>query len=304
MSLFNHAISSGIKNFTRNIWLSITAITVLTVSLSAVGFLSLVSTSLEFAIKKLDTRVSLLVFFNEGATMDDVNLVEQDVKANYTIVSSIITDKEQERKAMEERSPSNIEAFELVGNPLSYKLELRPESINDYQSIVVFLSKDVYSQIIDPQRIKNPSEIIENLKRVSSVTRAFSVGVILIFAFISILVMINILRLAVYNRREEIEIMRLVGATNSYIQSPFVVEGILYNCIAALIVVGFFIPLTNASIPQITSYLSSAIETSGATSSSTALTVEVFTNLGLIILAGLGIGIITNYTALQRYLQK
>ncbi|GAB4146203.1 MAG: permease-like cell division protein FtsX [Patescibacteria group bacterium] len=303
MSLLQHALSSGFKNFTRNIWLSVTAVIVLAVSLCTVGFLTLISTSLEYAIKQLDNRVSIVVFFKEGTEKNDVETVEKDVRQNFSIENTIITDKEQEKEQLTSTNPDIQKAFELVGNPLSFKLEIQPKSINDYNALATFLSKNEYSEVIDPTSIKNPSVIIGNLKRLNNATKTGSIIVIMLFALISVLVMINILRLAIYNRREEIEIMRLVGATNGYIQSPFVVEGTLYTLVAAIIVLAVFIPITNSTTPLVTQYLSAAFN-QGGTPGELSLGTQVFINLIIEIIVGIIIGVTTIYVAIQRYLQK
>ena len=301
-----HALSSGIKNFSRNIWLSLTAVTILVVSLGAVGFLSLVSTSMEYAIAKLDQQVNIVVFFKEDVTLDTVNILKSDLERKdasrgFEIVSSKVFTKEEEKQNLLKRVPGIGDVFDLIGNPLSYKLEIQPKTLTDFEPTVNFLNQDKFKDIL--LSVRNPSAVINNLKRLNSITRTTGLIVIAVFALVSILVMINILRITIYNRREEIEIMRLVGATNGYIQSPFVVEGILYNLVAAAIVLGVFIPLTNSIAPYINTYLSSAFVSSEASDLS-QFSNKVFLNLGINIVAGVLIGIVTIYLAIQRYLKK
>jgi cell division transport system permease protein len=306
MSLLQHSITSGARNFTRNIWLSLTAVTILVVSLSAVGFLSLLSTSLEYAIQKLDSQVNIVVFFQEDATLENVQFLDKELTQDnenrgFEVISTKVFTKEDEKQNLLKRIPGIGDVFDLIGNPLSYKLEIQPKSINDFDSTVTFLSQEKYKDII--LSIKNPSSVINNLKRLNTTSNTISFIVIAVFALVSILVMINILRIAVYNRREEIEIMRLVGATNTYIQSPFIVEGVLYNVVAAGIVLAIFIPLTNALAPAINNYLSAAF-VSSEQSDISQFSNKVFLNLAINIVAGVVIGVLTIYLAIQRYLKK
>ena len=306
MSLLQHALSSGIRNFTRNIWLSLTAVTILVVSLGAVGFLSLISTSMEYAIAKLDSQVNIVIFFKEDVTLQTVQILEtelakKDASRGFEIISSKIFTKEEEKQNLLKRMPGIGDVFDLIGNPLSYKLELQPKTLSDFEPTVNFLNQDKYKDIL--LSVKNPSAVINNLKKLNTITRTTGLIVIAVFALVSILVMINILRITIYNRREEIEIMRLVGATNTYIQSPFVVEGVLYNVVAAVIVLSIFIPLTNSIAPYINNYLSSAFVSSEQDDIS-QFSSRVFLNLGLNIVFGVLIGIITIYLAIQRYLKK
>jgi len=306
MSLIQHAISSGARNFTRNIWLSLTAVTILIVSLSAVGFLSLLSTSLEYAIQKLDKQVNIVVFFKEDTTLESVQslekeLLKKDSSKKFEIINSRIFTKEEEKQNLLKRMPGISDVFDLIGNPLSYKLELQPKSIDDFENTASYLNQDKFKDIV--LSVKNPSNVINNLRQLNSVTKTTSLIVVAVFALVSILVMINILRITIYNRREEIEIMRLVGATNTYIQSPFIVEGVLYNLVAAGIVLAVFIPLTNSVAPLINNYLASAFINSSSSDTSQFST-KVFINLGINIVVGVFIGIFTVYLAIQRYLKK
>ena len=306
MSLLQHAFSSGIRNFTRNIWLSLTAVTILVVSLGAVGFLSLISTSMEYAIAKLDKQVNIVVFFKEDVTLQTVQILEtelnkKDLTKGFEIIGSKIFTKEEEKQNLLKKMPGIGDVFDLIGNPLSYKLELQPKSLADFEPTVVFLNQDKFKDIL--LSVKNPSAVINNLKKLNSITKTTGFIVIAVFALVSILVMINILRITMYNRREEIEIMRLVGATNTYIQSPFVVEGIMYNLVAAAIVLSIFIPLTNSIAPYINNYLASAFVSSEQGDIS-QFSSKVFLNLGLSIVLGVIIGIATIYLAIQRYLKK
>ena len=306
MSLLQHAFSSGIRNFTRNIWLSLTAVTILVVSLSAVGFLSLISTSMEYAIAKLDKQVNIVVFFKEDVTLQTVQILEtelnkKDLSRGFEIIGSKIFTKEEEKQNLLKKMPGIGDVFDLIGNPLSYKLELQHKSLADFEPTVNFLDQDKFKDIL--LSVKNPSAVINNLKKLNSITKTTGFIVIAVFALVSILVMINILRITMYNRREEIEIMRMVGATNAYIQSPFVVEGIMYNLVAAAIVLSIFIPLTNSIAPYINNYLASAFVSSEQGDIS-QFSSKVFLNLGLSIILGVIIGIVTIYLAIQRYLKK
>ena len=121
---------------------------------------------------------------------------------------------------------------------------------------------------------------------------------IIVFALVSILVMANILRITIYGRKDEIEIMRLVGGTNGYIRGPFIVEGTLYNVIASLIVVLIFAPSIGFLIPWIESYLK--ITSSQYT---LALILQMYLSiLGTIVIEML-VGVLTAYFAAKKYLK-
>ena len=111
--------------------------------------------------------------------------------------------------------------------------------------------------------------------------------------------MANILRITIYSHKEEIEIMRLVGATNNYIRLPFVAEGVYYNVIAAIIVVTLFIPSLNTILPQMQNWIIDGNFIGDAS----GLSFQIYITLATTIITGILVGIVTTYLTIQRYLQ-
>ena len=120
----------------------------------------------------------------------DNDLKQKNDKRGFDVISTQVFTKEEEKQNLLKRIPGIGDVFDLVGNPLSYKLEIQPKSINDFDKTVDFLSQDKYKDII--LSVKNPSSVINNLKKLKSTAETISLIVIAVFALVSILVMINI----------------------------------------------------------------------------------------------------------------
>ena len=130
---------------------------------------------------------------------------------------------------------------ELGGNPLDASLEIRAKNPSDYESIVSFLEASPALSvggvsIVDRVNYAQNKEVIDRLTLAIKATREIGFAVVVLFAFASILIAFATVRLAIYTSKDEIAVMRLVGASNAYIQGPFIVTGIITGVISALLV--------------------------------------------------------------------
>jgi cell division transport system permease protein len=138
---------------------------------------------------------------------------------------------------------------ELGGNPLDASLEVQAKDPSQYESIVKFLEASPAlssggTSIVDRINYAQNKEIIDRLSLAIQATREIGFAVIILFALASILIAFATVRLAIYTAKEEIAVMRLVGASNIYIQGPFVVTGVITGVIASLMVVLLLWPAT------------------------------------------------------------
>lgn len=144
---------------------------------------------------------------------------------------------------------------ELNDNPLQASLNIQAKSSGQYSSIVSFLEQGKFKSLIDKVNYHQNEEVIN---RVSNLAKNIGRGgmiVSLILAILAVFVTFNTIRLTMYNWRDEIAVMRLVGGGNWYIRGPFIVEGMIYGALAALITLIVMYPLLYFISPRITSFL-------------------------------------------------
>ncbi|MEM1312422.1 MAG: permease-like cell division protein FtsX [Patescibacteria group bacterium] len=298
--MIKHAVVEGFKSLVRSFWLSATAISVLTVSLGSVALIATLSTIVGFSVRQLDNQIAIVAYFNEGTPQDVIDQTSLELSDLQEVKEIKFVDREEAQRKIQE---SSVVADELVQSLQRSNiqvsldsLEVTPNSSEEYASVEEELKSEKYAETFS-EVLSTPS-LTENLQRVYYWTRVIGVALVVIFGSISILVMINILRIAIYSFKDEIEIMRLVGATNNYIRAPFIMEGFYFNLIAAVIVTTIFVPSLNVFLPTIQEYLGVSI-----VSNSNALLNQIYFSLGLTIIVGMAVGIFTTYMATRRYLR-
>jgi cell division transport system permease protein len=299
--MIKHAIIGGFKNLIRSFWISATAITVLTVSLSTVALIASLSTIIGFSLRRLDNFIDINAYFRSDVSTETKDKAQKDIKEISEVKEvKFISQQEAENTLKSKGLGKSIDTLKKnsTGTPLLDSLQIRPISAENYARVVEVLNSDKYKSIWDKDKVESKIDVINNLQRVYRWANYFYFALVLFFGLVSILVMINILRITIYHRKDEIEIMRLVGATNNYIRGPFVFEGALYNIIASAIVAIIFIPGIAFLIPWIESYLKIS-----STSYTQALVLQMYLSILGTIVIGTLVGIVTAYFATKRYLK-
>lgn len=306
--MFNHYFVEGLKNLIRSFWLSITAIFIITVSLMSVTLASSLWLITGFTLRQLDNQAIIYVYLKDGTSNESKNIMQNDLKINPDIKDVAFIDKTQAEGELKNNPilADKIVNLEKVAKKTNnsdvlsfYKesFKITPIKSEKYDEVVSFVTQDKYTGITeDVQKVDDNTK--KNLQQLYYWTTVVGAIFVVVFGLISILVMINILRLAIYSRRDEIEIMRLVGATNSYIRGPFIIEGMYYNLIASSIVVVVFVP----SILFFSPYLKEVLKVS-ASSSASNINPYLFLGLAVINLSGITVGVVSSFFATQRYLK-
>jgi cell division transport system permease protein len=299
--MIKHAILGGFKNLIRSFWISATAITVLSVSLSSVALIASLSTVVGFTLRQFDNQISVLAYFREDVDQSIIDTTTKELKSLPEVKAIKLITKDEAKKELA-NSEAGKKALETIkdnkgGNPLLNYLNITPNNTESYSKIIDALNADRYKGLWDGQ-IENKKDFINNLQKIYRWTNIGGLALVIVFALVSILVMANILRITIYGRKDEIEIMRLVGGTNGYIRGPFIFEGALYNIIASIIVAAIFVPSISLLIPWVENYLK--ISTSQYTS---ALILQMYLSIIGTIILGMLVGVVTAYFATKRYLK-
>ena len=247
-------IRSGLINVWRNAFVSTAAIFVMTMTVMIVGSLMFLSALIDQFVSYVQDKVDVNVYFvttaQESAILDIKRALEALPEVKYVAYTP-------RDKAMEEFRARHQDDQDIVGaldelgdNPFGASLAVKAKDSSQFESIYRFLkSKEegtLSAPVIESINYERNKAVIDQLSVVTRYVERFGFIVTLVFAFASILITFNTIRLAIYTAREEIAVMRLVGATNMYIRGPFMVEGILYGATAGLISLVLFFPLAYA----------------------------------------------------------
>lgn len=245
MKLLTHirrVIFSAFQSLFRNAWLGVATIIVLTMTLISVNVLVGVGVLLERAAGMVQSRVDVTVFFKRDA---NPQLVEQ---ARFYIAdlpqvetTSLVASDEalEEFKKRHATDPGVLDALnELDANPLGATLRIKARQPGDYPFIMETLKNPQFSDAIESKSYDDHADSIESVKRLGEYARTMGTILIAIFALIGILIVTNAVRVAVYTQREEIGIMRLVGAGSWYIRAPFAIQGVVLALVSLVISAG------------------------------------------------------------------
>ena len=297
----SHALSEGLKNIFRSFWLSVTAITVLTVSMGTVVLVASISSVSGYLLSQLDDGVSVVAFLSDTVTEDQANELTDEISSKSFVERVEYRSAEQEQQLFAENQANVGGIVDYLNDKtdsqvLQASLSIYPVETEDFNQIEELLNTEDYDVFFSSVLLDR--DFYENVVEFNRFFNIFGFLVILIFAVISVLVMVNILRIAIYNRKTEIEIMRLVGATNKYIRSPFIAEGVFYNLFASIIVLLIFVPSMIVLVPLIGSSLGSSLSVTDS-----GLTLNLALSVGVTIVMAIGVGAVASYFATQKYLK-
>lgn len=304
---FGRVIKTGLTNLVRNLWLAVAAIAVMTVTLGIVLVSIVASATFNHTIKQITDRINVSVYLKDTVTeqqresfisglrqQPDVKEVRYVSKADA--LQSFSTDRTN--------NPATLQALAETGNPLPASIQIFPQDPSKLQPLTAYLDRPELKALRDERSPISYSgtrkAAIDNITRATNVLRQIGAGAVILFAVISMLIIFNTIQMAIFNRRDELTIMRLLGATTWYIRGPFVVESILYGIIAALVSMGLMwgIFITASNTLQATSFGLLDIRYS-----STYFNDNIWLLLAVQLGVGIAIGAISSTIATRRYLK-
>lgn len=295
----------GVNNFTRNAWLTVAATAVMTITLFIV-FASFVSHNvLVDTVDQLRDRVSMSLYLKTETTQADVDAVVGEVKKLSSVTDVAVRSPDEARSAFIEENKSDtgtIGAVQEATNKFPWTLSIKILNINDTSQLAAIVNDNkVVAAHIDPDR--DPSfagsrrSAIETIARTADFAQKIGILASILFVGISMLIIFNTIRMAIFNRREEIQMMKLIGAERSFIRGPFLVEAIVYGFFAALLATGLGFTLLIFAAPSLQTY--------DINIEPTLHLVTFYAGFVLLamIIAGAIIGVISSLLATRRYLK-
>ncbi len=296
-------LRSGWINFRRNSLVSYAAILVTTITLSVATGIFLFRAVLENGITQLQQRVDIAVYFSVDAPEESILSLESELEKLPEVASVTYNSADDQVVQFRERHQDDyltIQALEELGdNPFGGSLQIKAKDSTQYESIARVLEGDndiarANAQIIERINYSQNKVVIDRLNNLIKNAQDIGFAVTLVLALISIIIVFTTVRLTIYMAKEEIGIMRLVGASPAYVRAPFIVAGLLYGFFAFVIVTAIFLPLSYL----LGTHLSSAI----GMNLYTYYTHHFFSIGGSVLLIGLFLGGISSYLAVRRYL--
>ncbi len=257
LSLYRALRFAG-QNFWRNIWLSVVTVTILTLSIFSVAALGVINTLSNVALSKLEEKIDISVYLKPELKTEDIQTVKTQLEAVPGVKSVGVISADEALKTFREKYQNNPligEALlELGSNPLGASLTVKALTETGYTAILDELEEDKYQPYIQETRFEDYRTVIDSFAKITDRVKKAGLAVSLLFIFIALLVVFNTIRMNIYTHREELGIMRLVGATSSFIRAPMLIESLIYAFLATAITSIIFYPVLTALQPYISSF--------------------------------------------------
>jgi cell division transport system permease protein len=235
-------IKTGFINLFRNISLSAAAIAVMMITLTIILFSVLANATFQNTIAQINNEISISVWLNDSVTTQQVKSEMASLRKLPNVKSVSYISKTQALAIYKSEQPNNSQLQQEVtetNNPLPASIEVKPFDSTKIQTIENFLKQPATVALEDPQYGNSyggdQKVAIDKIAHATSILREAGLIAIVVFAAVSVLIIFNTIRMAIFNRREEIRTMRLLGARTWYIRGPFVVESMCYGIFAAII---------------------------------------------------------------------
>ncbi len=232
-------IARGLINFWRNGWVSVATILVMILTLFVVGALFFSNVLFTSALDQIQNKVDISVYFKTAADEDEILAIKGSLEKLGEVKSVEYISREEALRQFQERHKDNAligqSLQELGQNPLGASLNIKAKDPSQFESITRFLEAGAFESVVDKINYRQNQVVIERLSSLLSASRALGAGITIVLAGIAILVAFNTIRLAIYTSRDEISIMRLVGADNAFIRGPFLVEGVIHGTLASIV---------------------------------------------------------------------
>ena len=303
MTTFLRIWRAGFKNIIRNAWLSTAATSIMVVTILIMTFFAFSSIFVRSQLTQVRSKIDLSIFLSDDATKDQIQALQSKIGGieNVTAVNYVSkTDALERLKNSSTEGEKLAKSAQEIGNPLPASFEVKLVNIDQISSSNGNIKSLEEATIITDTSLDNRDDnrqgVVENVISISNSVSRIGAILSILFLIIALMIIFNTIRMAIFTRREEVEIMKLVGATKWFIRGPFLVEGTLYGIFGAILSLAILIPFTRAVSPFLTDKL-------GAGSTLDYFASHFLAVSGSMFAIGILIGIISSWLALIRYLK-
>ncbi len=291
----------GVKNFYRNGWLSTATVVIMVLALSvSIGLMTFRFTTQKIA-GSIQDKIDISVYFKTTTPEDEILNIKKSLESLSEVKDITYISRDEALEIFKSKNKDdetiNQALIALNENPLEASLSIKAHRPEQYASIAQYLSSPNLSGAIDEVSYKKNQMIIDRLTSIVNNVSRGGLLLTIVMALVAGLVVFNTIRLAIYSNREEIGIMRVVGASNALVRGPYIIEGIisgLMGAVASVIlaapVLHFVSPMLKGLDPELN------------------IVQYFYSNLLIIfgyqVLFGVTIGVLSSFVAIRRYLKN
>ncbi len=292
-------------NFWRNGVVSFAAVLIMTVTLFTLGMLLFMGALMESSLEQIRSKVDINIYFTLDAPEDDIFSLKATIETLPEVASVTYISRDDALANFRDRHKNDqltLQALDELGeNPLPASLGIKAKEVSQYEGIATFLEGQsailqADARIVDKVNYQQNKVAIDRLTKVIDGARKIGFATTLFLILVSVVITFNTIRLAIYTAREEIAVMRLVGAENRYIRGPFIIEGVMYGLCSGIIALILLYPMTL--------WLGKTTENFFGGLNVLAYYADNFGQIFLIIMStGIVLGVVSSYLAVRKYLR-
>ncbi len=295
-------IKYGFKNFWRQRLISLATLIIILLAILVFQGLLIFNAMATSLLTSIQDKIDISVYFKTNAPEDEILRLKRSLEGLSEVKSVEYVSREKALEVFKARhagddDDSIIRAIEELGeNPLPASLNIKAYDPTKYSVIAAYLGDSSLKTIVDKVSYSQNQVVIDKMASIIDISKRSGIILTIIMSLVAVIVSFNTILLAIYSNREEIGIMRLVGASNTFIRGPFMVEGIIYGVLASFIALAITFPVVYIISPYL-QILSNDINLK------TYFLDNVFTLFFYQLLFGIGIGVISSLIAIRKYIR-
>jgi cell division transport system permease protein len=304
-TLLKRVISSGLLLVKRSGMLGVSSVAVTVVTLTVILGLFFSQALLDASLRTIESRVDVTIYIADSASNETIDTIKKELEFMPEVKSVDYVSREEALVLFRERHANDdltLQALDEIGkNPLPASFVIHAKDTAQYENIIATLEDNSTfiqenKSFITKVNFSRNKQVIDKILLLRDGVQRFGYTLTLIFIIIAIMVTFNTVRLATYTMKDEIEVMRLVGARSAYIRGPFIVAQIIYSLIASLITLVLFLGVTYILRDSLTIFFGVDLFV--------YYSQNIFEISGLIVLSGLFLGITASFASVTSYLRK
>ena len=256
---FLRVIKFSLQDVARNIWLSIITVIIITLALFSVNLLLAVKILTSATVSAVKEKVDVSLYLKSEAPEDFILALKSQVSNLDSVKQVDYVSKQAALQSFREKHKNNPEILqallELGKNPLSPSLIIKPKDINNYDELIVSLNK-IDNDIIESRNFDDHKAILAKINNITEKANQAGLFVSSLFVLITILVVYNAVRVAIFTHKREIGIMKLVGASTWFIRAPYLISGMIYAFLGVIMIIVIIYPFLNLIQPYLSAFFS------------------------------------------------
>jgi cell division transport system permease protein len=251
------AIKFSIQDFYRNIWLSVVTIIIIILSLFTVNLLLTVKVIGDTAVLAIKDKIDVSLFLDSEASEESILALKATVSSLAQVDNITYISKDEaldDFKLKNKSNPELLESLKQLGkNPLTPTLVIKPKNIDYLDELIANLNK-IDNPIIESRNFTNYKLMLSKINGITDKVSQAGILLSIIFVFITLLVVYNSVRVAVYTHKTEIAVMKLVGASNSFVYLPYVFSALIYSVVGLVFIMLIFYPFLSLLQPYLATF--------------------------------------------------